>query len=147
MIVRTCVAAGTYASFVSLLSLGGSWGLPLAAAPFASVEAPGTARPVTRSPWLPASAGRPSEQPERFRLKAEVTYAERGDQVTLPVRAARIERRDASRGVENAVAALRAGTAEHLQRDLRMLGELLGHGNLRQTSRCEEDAPGEFGAA
>jgi hypothetical protein len=96
MIVRTCVAAGTYASFVSLLSLGGSWGLPLAAAPFASVEAPGTAGAVAGE--LAAGGGRPAT--------AEL---QESDGPALPVRAARIERRDASRGVENAVAALGAG--------------------------------------
>jgi hypothetical protein len=93
MMVRTCVAAGTYASLVSLLSLGGFWGLPLAAAPFASVEAPGAPGAVARQ-----------TAPER----------QEADGPTLPVRAARIERRDASRGIESAVAAIAAadrGTA------------------------------------
>jgi HEAT repeats len=85
MMVRTCVAAGTYASLVSLLSLGGFWGLPLAAAPFASVEAPGAQGAVVRQ-----------AAPDR----------QEADGPRLPVRAARIERRDASRGLEGAVAAI-----------------------------------------
>jgi hypothetical protein len=88
MMVRICVAAGTYASFVSLLSLGGFWGLPLAAAPFARVEAPGVPDAVARQD---ATARQDAAGP------------------SLPVRAARIERRDASRGLENAVAAIAAG--------------------------------------
>jgi HEAT repeat protein len=101
MMVRTCVAAGTYASLVSLLSIGGFWGLPLAAAPFASVEAPGAPGEEFRRPA--AGGGR----------RAAVDRQE-ADGSTLPVRAARIERRDASRGVESAVAAIAAsdrGTA------------------------------------
>jgi HEAT repeat protein len=95
MMVRTCVAAGTYASLVSLLSLGGFWGLPLAAAPFASVEAPGAPGAVARE--LAASGER--------RAAAERQEAAGPE---LPVRAARIERRDASRGIESAVAAIAA---------------------------------------
>ena len=86
MMVRICVSAGTYASLVSLLSLGGFWGLPLAAAPFASVEAPGAPEVVA------------SQTVER----------EETDGAALPVRAARIERRDASRGVDDTVAAVAA---------------------------------------
>jgi hypothetical protein len=104
--LRTLIVAGTYASFVSLLSLGGSWGLPLAAAPFTSVEAPGATGAVSDSSWLPASAGRTSEQPELFRLKAEATCSAPDDQTALPVRAARVERRDASQDLERAATAI-----------------------------------------
>jgi len=40
MTLRTLVAAGVYASLVPLVSAIGSGGLPIAAAPFAEVEAP-----------------------------------------------------------------------------------------------------------
>ena len=85
--IRTCVVAGTYASLVSLLSLGGSWGLPLAAAPFASVEAPSSTRPAAG-----AAAGQDAAK----------------DQAGLPVRAAHVERRDARGGLGAAAAAIAA---------------------------------------
>jgi hypothetical protein len=115
VILRTCVVAGTYASFVSLLSLGGSWGLPLVATPFASVEAPAPSAYVGRGFSRAPFAG-PKPGPTYWATGALAATAateaaaasQAADQAAVPVRAARVERRDATGGPGAAAAAIAA---------------------------------------
>ncbi len=81
MNLRSILAAGVYASLIPLVGATGTWTEPMAAAPFADLEAPA----------LSDSAS----------LQAQNTGTS-----ALPVRAARIERRDAASGLSSSVDAI-----------------------------------------
>jgi len=85
MRLRSIFATGLYLSLIPLLGATGTWTEPMAAAPFAEVEAP------TLTTIGPAQS-------------AATTAAE------PPIRAARLEHRDASAGLSNAVTSI--GRAE-----------------------------------
>jgi HEAT repeat protein len=78
MSLRTLVAAGVYASLVPLVSAVGSGGLPVAAAPFADLEAP-TAQSAAPTTGAPAAAN------------------------SMPIRSTNLARRDPGEGLAAAV--------------------------------------------
>jgi hypothetical protein len=81
MKLRSILAAGVYASLIPLIGATGTWTEPMAAAPFADLEAPA----------LVDTASSP---------------AQAAPAPALPVRAARIERRDAASGLSSSVDAI-----------------------------------------
>jgi hypothetical protein len=81
MRLRFIFAAGVYASLIPLMGATGTWTQPMAAAPFADLEAPAL--------------------DETMRSQAQDTGPS-----ALPVRAARIERRDAAAGLSSSVDAI-----------------------------------------
>ena len=85
MRLRSIFATGVYLSLIPLVGATGTWTEPMAAAPFAEVEAPA----------LTASEARGNTQ---------------GATTSPPIRARRLEQRDASVGLSKTVTAI--GTAE-----------------------------------
>jgi hypothetical protein len=123
MRLRSIVATGLYLSLIPLVGATGTWTEPMAAAPFANVEAPALS---TTGELQAAPATSPA----------------------LPIRAARLERRDASTGLSNAVAGV--GRAETGTVWLAWTTPAQGHGRWNERSwyrgvnRCVLDDDGNF---
>jgi HEAT repeats len=123
MRLRSIVATGLYLSLIPLVGATGTWTETMAAAPFADVEAPALS---TTGELQAAPATSPA----------------------LPIRAARLERRDASTGLSNAVAGV--GRAETGTVWLAWTTPAQGHGRWNERSwyrgvnRCVLDDDGNF---
>jgi HEAT repeats len=123
MRLRSIVAIGLYLSLIPLVGATGTWTEPMAAAPFADVEAPALS---TTGELQAAQATSPA----------------------LPIRAARLERRDASAGLSNAIAGV--GRAETGTVWLAWTTPAQRHGRwnerswYRDVNRCVLDDDGNF---
>ncbi len=123
MRLRSIFATGLYLSLIPLVGATGTWTEPMAAAPFADVEAPA----LSMTPGAQVAAA---------------------TSAAPPIRAARLERRDASAGLSTAVAAI--GRAETGTVWLAWTTPAQGHPRsnerswYRDVNRCVLDDDGNF---
>jgi hypothetical protein len=117
MILRRTLGAGLCTTLVSLFSFGGSWGLPLVAAPFAAVEAPAAAFPPRQA------GGNANNSPAES---------------TAHVKAAHLERRDAAGGLRDAISSIES-TAEPTWVGWTVPAVQSGERSIRHESSRERD--------